>query len=126
MFEKRVLDPLCDDLAKCKMINLILQPDGKYYEKVKSGKRVQGYRFYWTYTSHPKVASAAEVKQIQERVDRNPQVLKVARDVLAGEKKPKKSQKKNAFSNFNQRDYDFDELERAILNIQDEGKGETV
>jgi plasmid replication initiation protein len=125
-FERKVIDPLCEDLAKCRMINLIVQEDGKYYQKLKRNGRVEAYRFNWTYTSHPQVASAAEVKQIQERVDRNPQVLKVARDVLAGEKKPKKSQKKNSFNNFNQRDYDFDELERAILNIQDEEKGETV
>ena len=28
-FEKYVIDPLCDDLAKCKMIQLVIQPDGK-------------------------------------------------------------------------------------------------
>lgn len=112
-FEKKVIDPLCADLAKCKMINLIMQPNGKYYEKIKRGNRVDGYRFYWTYTAYPAVAEAHEVKEIQDRVDKNPQVLKVAKDILAGEKKPKK--KKNGFNDFKQNDYDFDALEKALL-----------
>lgn len=108
-FEKYVIEPLCADLQKCRMINLILQPDGKPYEKVKQGNRVNGYRFYWTFTEHPAVASAAEVKQIQDRVDKNPEVLKVAKDLLESEKKPKK--KKNSWAN----EYDFEELERILL-----------
>lgn len=113
-FEQKVLDPLCEDLKGCKMINLLVQPDGKYYEKVKRGNRVEGYRFYWTFTSHPGVASAEEVKQIQERVDKNPELLKVAKDILKGEKK--KKPEKNPFNQFEQNEYDFDELEKEILN----------
>jgi hypothetical protein len=112
-FERKVIDPLCADVAKCRMINLVLQADGKYYEKMKKNGRVEAYRFNWTYTSHPRVASAQEVKQIQERVDQNPQVLKVAKDVLAG---AKKSTQKNAFNNFEQREYDSDELEKLLLS----------
>lgn len=112
-FEKFVIEPLCADLAKCKMIQLVIQPDGKPYEKVKRGNRVDGYRFYWTYTAYPAVAEAHEVKEIQDRVDKNPQVLKVAKDILAGEKKPKK--KKNGFNDFKQNNYDFDALEKALL-----------
>ena len=44
-FEKQVIQPICDDLAKCKMLNLMMQPDGKYFVKEKKGNRVQGYRF---------------------------------------------------------------------------------
>ncbi len=111
-FEKKVIEPLCEDLQKCKMINLIVQPDGKLYEKVKNGNRVQGYRFYWTISEHPAIASAEEVKQIQERVDKNPEVLKVAKDLINGEKKPKK----NNFNNLRQNDYNFEELEKQLLS----------
>lgn len=114
-FEKYVIDPLCEDLAKCKMITLVLQPNGKYYEKIKRGGRVIAYRFDWMYSSHPRVATASEVKRIQEKVDKNPQVLKVAKDLLDGEKKVKKDTKKNRFNNFNQRTYNADELEKLLL-----------
>lgn len=116
-FERYVIDPLCEDLMKTKMIQLVVQPDGKLYEKVKNGNRVQGYRFYWTYSAHPAVATAPEVKAITERVDKDPQVLKVAKDVVAGKGKPKrKKSQKPAFKNFEQRSYDWGELEGMLLN----------
>ena len=116
-FEKRIIDPLCDDLKNCKMISLIVQPDGSYYEKVKKGKRIDGYRFYWTFSAYPGVASAQEVAAIQERVDQDPRVLKVARDIVRGEKKRRKSpQSGNAFNQFEQNQYDFDELEKDLLS----------
>lgn len=105
-FEKYVIDPICEDLQHCRMISLIVQPDGKLYEKVKRGNRIAGYRFYWTFTAYPAVASAEEVKQIQER----PEVLKVAKDILSGEKK-----KKNQFTEFEQNQYDWDQLESELL-----------
>ena len=111
-FEKRVIDPICEDLQQCRMISLIVQPDGKLYEKVKRGNRVAGYRFYWTFTAYPAVASAEEVKQIQERVDQDPQVLKAAKDILKGEKKQKG---KNQFTEFEQNQYDWDQLEAELL-----------
>ena len=98
------------------MINLVVQPDGKYYEKVKEHGRVMGYRFYWTYSDCPAVATASEVKQIQERVDKNPELLKITKDFLKGEKKPKK---KDNFNNFGGRKYTSEqmlELERKLLN----------
>ena len=119
-FEERVIEPLVKDLKNCKMINLIVQPDGKYYEKVKEHGRVMGYRFYWTYSDCPAVATAAEVKEIQERVDKNPQVLKVAKDIIEGEKKPKKKNNKNNFNNFSERKYTKEqmlEIERKLLNL---------
>lgn len=47
-FERYVIDPLCEELAKTDMIRLILQPDGKYYQKEKKGNRVKSYKFFWT------------------------------------------------------------------------------
>lgn len=114
-FEKRVIDPLCDDLRNCKMINLILQPDGKPYEKVKKGNRIAGYRFYWTISTHPSVATAEEVKLIQKRVDENPEILKIARDILKGRKK-KQQTSKNPFNDFEQNEYNWDELENELLS----------
>ncbi len=116
-FEQKVIEPLCADLAKCKMINLIMQPDGKYYEKIKRGNRVDGYRFYWTISEHPAVATASEIKELQDRVDRNPQILKVAKDIISGEKNTnKQNKKKNSFNDFEQKIIDFDELEKNILS----------
>lgn len=108
-FEKRVIDPLCEDMQHCKMIKLIMQPDGKFYVKEKRGNRVEGYRFFWDFSARPGIAAADEVKKIQERVDADPRVLKVAKDLVNGEKKPKTA------GNFEQRSYNFAELERALL-----------
>ena len=96
-FEKYVIQSLCDDLKHCKMINLVIQPDGKPYEKVKRGNRVLGYKFYWTFTAHPAIAIASETQKIQDRVDKDPQILKIAKDILNGEKKQKS---KNAFTDY--------------------------
>lgn len=113
-FEKYVIDPLFEDLAKCKMITPVMMY-GKYYSKVKKNGRVAGYEFYWTYSSHPRVATATEVKQIQERVDKNPQVLKLAKDIVNGDVKKKKGNskaKKNSFNNFEGRHAPTEELEK--------------
>lgn len=117
-FERKVIDPLCNDLKKCKMINLVMQPDGRLYEKVKRGNRVFGYRFYWTFSAYPAVATASDVKQIQERVDKNPQVLKVAKDIVKGEAKPKPKKPRNAFHNFEQRNINYTELLEGELGIR--------
>ena len=116
-FEKRVIEPLCEDLKKCKMIQLIVQSDGKYYEKVKSGNRVEGYMFYWIFSSYPAVATAQDVKELQDRVDENPIVLKVAKDIVEGQKKNKNQ--KNNLNNFGNRQRtqkEWEELEKMILN----------
>lgn len=112
-FEKYVIDPICEELTKTKMIQLILQPDGRYYEKVKRGGRVIAYRFFWTVSLHPAVASAEEVRELQERVDQDPQMLKIAKDILKGEKK--RAGKKNQFNEFQQNEYDWNQLESEIL-----------
>lgn len=116
VFEQRVIDPLCEDLQKSRMITLVTQPDGKAYEKVKRGKRVDGYRFYWTFTDRPAVASADEVHEIQNRVDKDPRILKVAKDLLTGNRKPKK----DAFHAMEQSGDDKDELFRIIQEKQEQ------
>ena len=112
-FEKYVIDPICEELTKTKMIQLILQPDGRYYEKVKRGGRVIAYKFFWTVSLHPAVASAEEVRELQERVDKDPQMLKIAKDILKGEKK--RAGKRNQFNEFQQNEYDWNQLESEIL-----------
>ena len=128
-FEKKVIQSLCDDLKGCRMINLVVQPDGKMYEKVKQGNRVMGYRFFWTFTSHPAIATAAEVKELQDRVDKNPVVLKVAKDIVSGKPKPEKEKPEKKptgtkFTNYPEREYTQDhyaDLERQqIRAILDE------
>lgn len=121
-FEKRVIDAICEDLANTEMIQLILQPNGKYYEKVKRGNRVIAYKLFWTISSHPRVASAAEVKEIQEKVDADAQVLKVAKDIVKGKKNTKKDGTKFN-TNFQQRDYDYNALEAALLAAQGAPEG---
>lgn len=112
-FEKKVIYPLCEDLEKCQMIRLVLQEDGRPFRKVKQHGYVMGYEFTWSLSLHPAVATAKEVKKIQERVDKNPNVLKVAKNLIQGEKKPRKKK------NFDlERDYDFDVLEDELLKKQ--------
>ena len=145
-FEQQVIQPLCDDLKNCKMIHLIVQSDGKLYEKVKRGKRVAGYRFYWTFTSHPAFTSPAEVQQIPKKKSggedlrefkaasndndsnrRKVIIDKKAKDLIdsfsvKGDKKPKqKKPKKNSFTDFDQRERDYEALERMLLNQGIEG-----
>lgn len=117
-FEKRVIDPLFEDLANCKMITPVKQANGKYFEKVKKGNRVIGYCFFWTYSAYPRVASANEVKEIKECVDKNPEVLKVAKDIVNGQKKEKKT-KKNSFTDVHQREYDYEDFEKMLLTTNE-------
>lgn len=116
VFEQRVIDPICADLQRSRMITLVTQPDGKAYEKVKHGNRVDGYRFYWTFTDRPAVASADEVHEIQNRVDKDPRILKVAKDLISGSKKPKK----DTFHTMEQSVDDKDELFRIIQEKQEQ------
>lgn len=110
-FEKYVIDPICKDLADCHMINLEVNEDGKMYNKVKNRHgNVLGYEFAWTISTHPNVASANEVKKLNQ----NAQELKIAKDILYGEKKPNKIN--NSFNNFEQNTYNFAELEEKLLD----------
>ncbi len=47
-FERYVLLPVFEDLKKCKMINIVLTPSGRYWIKEKDGNSVLGYRISWT------------------------------------------------------------------------------
>ena len=113
-FEKYVIDPVCESLTKTSMIRLILQPDGKYYQKIKKGNRVIAYKFFWALSMHPAVATAAEMKELREEVGpevgKDPVVLKVAKDIVAGKKKPKAKKQANNFHNFTERETDYQDL----------------
>ena len=52
-FEHKVLDHICDDIKKCKMIQLIPIGEGKAYEKIKDdfSFRIRGYGFRWSLDS---------------------------------------------------------------------------
>lgn len=113
-FESRVLEPLCEDMAKCEMIQLVVNPDGKYYEKVKDGKKVLGYRFYWTVSDRPRIVNAGEIKELRDNIAKDPKTLKIAKDISLGKKKSKK--KDNKFNNFQQNTYDFKKLEEQLLD----------
>ena len=124
-FEKSVIIPICEDLEKCDMIRLLVEgeevadgEEGKkikkvYYKKEKVGRKVIGYRFHWAYAQYPKVAPVEKVKEINDMIIKDPVTLKIAGDIAKG-KKNKKS--KNAFNQFEQNTYDFDELEKDILS----------
>lgn len=46
-FEHRVLDPVCRDLLSCQLVQLVQQPNGRPYEKLKQGASVVGYKISW-------------------------------------------------------------------------------
>lgn len=105
-FEKRVIDPLCDDLANCEMIQLVIQSNGKAYEKIKTGNRVQGYRFLYMITTRPQTATATEVAEISEAIRKDGQILKIAKDIINGDKKSKEKK-----PNFKQSGTDYENLD---------------
>lgn len=118
-FESKVLDPVCADLAKCKMVQLISQEDKngelQPYRRVKNGRKLIGYEFTWEVTDRPGVSDANEAMETQRAIEKNPQILKIAHDIHKGKKK-NKSGRSNAFNNFEQNQYNFDELEKEILD----------
>ncbi len=63
-FEQYVIDPICEELAKTDMIRLVIQSDGKYYEKKKQGNRITAYKFQWI-LSDPK-PQAAQIEEKEE------------------------------------------------------------
>lgn len=120
-FEKKVILPLCEDLLKTRMIRLIVQPDGMPWRKIKRGNRVLGYEFAWSYTAHPAVADSETVRHLQDRVDKNPQILKVAKDLVDGSGKSSKKKAGPAagtFNNFAPSGNDWDELALQIMEAQ--------
>lgn len=136
-FEKNVIDPICEDLEKCEMIKLLIvgevadekAKNGKkkkiYYEKVKDGKRVIGYRFHWAFSARPQIATAEKVKEIKDEAIKDPSLLKIAGDIVKGKKKTGRKNT-NPFNQFEQNQYDFDKLEKEILNANDRDYTEPV
>lgn len=103
-FEKRILDPLCEDLRKCKMLQLVPNEDGSLYRKVRQGKRILGYEFYWNVSDRPRIADATEIKELRENIAEDPLILKISKDIAKGKKRSKEQPKKpqNTFNNFEQ------------------------
>lgn len=120
-FEKYVLNPLIEDMLKCRMIQLVAQEDGSFYSKVKAGNRVIGYRFCWIVTDNPSIGTATEMHEVQREIEKNPQTLKMVKDKLKGKKKPAKERtKKNKFNNYElNNSIDVDALEKALLAKND-------
>lgn len=113
-FERYVIDPICRDLEKCAMINLHILDDGKPWRKVKYHGRVRGYEFAWDVTDRPAVATAAEVARLKEKIDKNPKVLKIAKNIVDGQEKPKK--KNENTHNFDERETDYNAIQAALIN----------
>ena len=120
-FEKYVIDPLCADLTKTEMITLIVQPDGKCYEKVKKAGKVMGYKFQWLLSSHPKTATAKELEGIKQAIEKDPLLEKVAKDII--NKKIKNKPRKNSINDFTQTklDKELAEMEELLLNEVNKG-----
>ncbi len=131
-FERRIIDPVFEDLTHTEMIHLTVQPDGKLYEKVKSHGRIIGYRFYWTISMYPRVASAEELHEVNKLADKNPKVLKVAKDLANGIKHSKKSKSKTSggadvsqtgYSDYgDEHSYNYDDLEYQLAHLGDNEK----
>ena len=110
-FEKKVIEPLCDDLKACKMISLHILEDGKPYRKIKEHGRVRGYEFSWDVSNRPGIATGEEKAALREDIDKDPVAFKIAKDVEEGKKKPKK----NSFHNYTEAPYDLAEIERQLV-----------
>lgn len=121
-FEHRVIDRLCDDLSKCKMIQLVLNEDGKYYKKLKKGNKVLGYEFSWVISDRPEIADATRMFETRTEIEKDPQILKVASDIVKGRKNKKNNPKSNvtknnSFNNFEQRDTDYSQIESMLDGV---------
>ncbi len=113
-FEKYVIQPLCEDLKECQMVNLHLNPDGKHWEKIKNiHGNVIGYKFTWDVSDRPHIASAEELPKLTEELMKDPKMLKIAKNISDGKEKPKPQ--KNAFNEYKQNDYDYRELESKLI-----------
>ena len=107
-FERYVLTPLCEDLQKCRMIQLNILEDGKPWRKIKYHGRVRGYEFSWAVTDRPAIVTAQE----HEEIKADPELLKIAKDIKDGEKKSKK----NSFRNFEEQEYDMDAIAKIVAD----------
>ena len=114
-FEKKVIEPVLEMVAKCN--HVVLHNYGKdkkgniiYYNKIRKHNIVQGYELTYSINKYPRKIKRETILDIQEK----PELLKVAQDVIDSKKKQTEP-KQNKFINFQQREYDIDELERLFL-----------
>lgn len=114
-FEKYVVEALCEDMKHCKMIQLVIQEDGKLYRKVKRGSRVLGYEFEWNITEHPAIGTANEIAEVKQAVEKDPEILKIAKDIVKGRKKAKKAKNTAMLTNdYSDEDIRFLELDLSL------------
>lgn len=121
-FERYVIQPMCEDIAHCQMIQLIVQENGQYYRKLKRGNRVEGYEFNWHFTNRPRIANAHEMTELRADIERDPEILKIAKDVRDGKKKRKKPAGQHFSSERDYTDQDMVDLERRLLQKQKKGE----
>lgn len=118
-FETKVLDPICADMLKCKMVQLVMQTDkgGNElpYRRVKEGRRLIGYELVWEVTDRPGISDAHEAQETKRLIEKNPKILKIARDAAAGVKRGSAATKKNQFTEMETNQYDFEALERELI-----------
>ena len=86
------------------------------YKRIKQGRKLIGYELVWNVTDYPRISDANEAQETQNMIEKDPSVLKIARDIKRGRKKQKKGSKNNPFNDFQQNVYDFDELEKMLLD----------
>ena len=97
-FEKRVLNPLCDELSNCYLIQLKTTKYGQYYSKCKINGSILGYKFCW-------IISDNSQKKINpyKKIDKN---------------NTQKSKQKNYRSNGKRRNYILDERNLNIDELE--------
>ena len=116
-FETKVLDPVCSDLMKCQMVQLV-QENGEErpYRRIKRGRKLLGYEFVWEVSNRPRIADAHTTQETRRVIEKNPKVMKIAVDAAAGVKRGNAS-KPNQFTDFENQNtnIDFDALEKELL-----------
>lgn len=117
-FETKVLNPVCEDLLKCQMVQLV-QEDGEErpYRRIKRGRKLLGYEFVWEVSNRPRIADAHTTQETRRLIEKDPKVMKIAVDAANGIKRASASTKKNQFTDFENQNtgIDFDSLEEELL-----------
>lgn len=120
-FETKVLDPVCNEMLKCRMVQLVPQEDKRGnelpYRRIKNGRQLVGYEFVWEVTDRPRISDAHEAQETQRLIEKNPTVLKIARDAARGIRSggmEKKKPRENQFTQMEANEYDFEALEAEL------------
>lgn len=107
-FEKKVIDPVFEELSSCKHIIIYPSENGKKYTKVRKNGRIAGYDVEFVVNMHPKKIEKETIIDVQE----HPEDLKIAQDIRKGKKKETKPAPiKNRFTDFPQRHYTAEQME---------------